>query len=136
MTDEWIDFPGGRTVDFANRTWRVKGPGYYGPGPSNFCHLPACVWVDGVGLHLTIQNVGGAWNSTEVVLEDALGYGDYVFTLRGSVDLLDVHAVLRLFIWQYGPCWDPGYLWWNPYNEVDVGSAAGAAGRRMNRRRT
>ncbi len=118
---QWSDFPGGRTLEFAGRIWRVKGPGYYGPGPSNFCHLPDCVWVDGEGrLHLSIKLQGSTWTSTEVVLDQALGYGDYIFTTKGAIDLLDIHAVLGLFIWQYGPCWDPSYLWWNPYNEIDV----------------
>ena len=36
-----------------------------------------------------------------------------------------------MFIWEYGSCYDSGYLWWNPYNEIDVefsrwGSAANA----------
>jgi hypothetical protein len=71
-------------------------------------------------LHLTIKNIDGNWFSTELVLESALGYGDYVFTTQGAVDQLDVRAVLGLFLWQYGPCWAPEYLWWNPYNEIDI----------------
>ena len=118
---QWSDFPGGRTVDFSGRTWRVKGPGYYGPGPSLFCDSPTCVWVDTNGrLHMTIQKIGGSWYSTEATLVDALGYGDYIFTTLGRLDLLDVHAVLGLFLWQYGACYDAAYLWWNPYNEMDV----------------
>ena len=118
---QWTDFPGGRSVEFADWTWHVKGPGWYGPGPSNFSHLPESVWVDEDDrLHLSIKYLNGSWRSTEVVLEDALGYGDYIFTTQGELDQLDIHAVLGLFIWQYGPCWDNGYLWWNPYNEIDV----------------
>ncbi len=55
-----------------------------------------------------------------MTLEDALGYGDYIFTTVGRLDLLDPKVVLGLFLWQYGACWDPAYLWWNPYNEIDV----------------
>jgi hypothetical protein len=118
---QWIDFPGGRTLNFAGRQWRVKGPGYYGPGPNLFCDDGDCVWVDVEGqLNLTLQTRFGSWYSTEVVLEEALGYGDYVFTTKGRLDLIDVQAVLGIFIWQYGPCWNPGYLWWNPYNEIDI----------------
>jgi len=118
---QWNDFPGGRSFDFSGRSWRVKGPGYYGPGPNLFSDTEDCVWVDDDGqLHLTIRNIGGSWYSTEVTLEEALGYGDYIFTTRGRLDQLDPHAVLGLFIWQYGPCWDDAYLWWNPYNEIDV----------------
>ncbi len=118
---QWNDFPGGRTIDFAGRSWRVKGPGYYGPGPNLFCDGPGCVWVDGEGqLHVTVTESGGAWYSTEVVLEEALGYGDYIFTTVGRLDQLDPNVVLGIFLWQYGPCWDPSYLWWNPYNEIDI----------------
>ena len=54
------------------------------------------------------------------MLEEALGYGDYVMTTRGRLDLIDPHAVLGLFLWEYGPCWDYAYTWWNPYNEIDI----------------
>lgn len=118
---QWADFPGGRTLEFGGRTWRVKGPGTYGPGPNPFCDTAGCAWVDAQDrLHLTIQKIGSTWYSTEVTLEDALGYGDYVFTTLGRVDALDPSAVLGLFLWQYGPCYASSYLWWNPYNEIDV----------------
>ena len=118
---QWNDFPGGRTIEFSGRTWRVKGPGYYGPGPSLFCDTADCVWVDGEGrLHMTIKRIGGSWYSTEVVPEEALGYGDYIFTTNGDLDELDPNVVLGLFIWEYGDCWDTSYLWWNPYNEIDI----------------
>ena len=118
---QWGDFPGGTVLNFSGRTWRVKGPGYYGPGPSNFSNHPSSVWVDGSGaMHLTIRNVGGTWYSTEVVLEEALGYGDYVLTTVGRLDLLDPDAVLGIFLWEYRACYDPAYNWWNPYNEIDI----------------
>lgn len=118
---QWNDFPGGRTIEFSGRTWRVKGPGYYGPGPNLFCDDADCVWVDGEGkLHVTVTQSGGAWYSTEVVPEEALGYGDYIFTTEGRLDELDPNVVLGIFLWQYGPCWDYSYLWWNPYNEIDI----------------
>jgi len=118
---QWFDFPGGRTIDFSGRTWRVKGPGFYDPGPSFFSDATNSVWVDLDGrLHLTIRQISGAWNSTEVTLEEALGYGDYRFTTRGRLDTLDPNTVLGLFLWEYGACWDPGFLWWNPFNEIDV----------------
>jgi hypothetical protein len=118
---QWNDFPGGRTIDFSGRTWRVKGPGWYGPGPNLFSDSPSATWVDvDDRLHMTIQNFGGSWYSTEITLEDALGYGDYIFTTQGRLDLLHENAVLGLFLWQYGPCWNESYLWWNPYNEIDI----------------
>jgi hypothetical protein len=118
---QWGDFNGGRTVQFSGRSWRVKGPGYYGPGPNLFCDSPSCTWVDAAGrLHLTHQQIGGAWYATEVALVDALGYGDYVFTTVGRLDQIDPAVVFGLFLWQYGACYDPAYLWWNPYNEIDI----------------
>jgi hypothetical protein len=118
---QWNDFPGGRTVPFAGRTWRVKGPGYYGPGPNLFSDSPEAIWVDAGGaLHLTISFLVNGWYSTEVALIDSLGYGDYVFSTRGRLDLLDPTAVFGLFIWEYGPCYDTAFLWWNPFNEADV----------------
>jgi len=118
---QWNDFPGGRTIDFSGRTWRVKGPGYYGPGPNSFSDSDNSVWVDSNDkLHMTIRKVGSTWYSTEVALEEPLGYGDYIFTTEGRLDLLDPTAVFGLFTWQYGPCWDEAYLWWGPYNEFDI----------------
>ncbi len=118
---QWNDFPGGRVLEFSQRTWRVKGPGYYGPGPNNFSDSAQSVWVDGEDrLHLTIRQTGDAWHSTEVTLVDTLGYGDYIFTTVGAIDQLDLPTVLGLFLWQYSTCWDPGASWWNPYNEFDI----------------
>jgi hypothetical protein len=118
---EWGDFPGGRTIDFSGRTWRVKGPGYYGPGPNLFCDTASCTWVDAEDrLHMTIQNILGSWYSTEVTLEESLGYGDYIFTTLGRLDTLDPNVVLGMFLWQYGPCYALENLWWNPHNEIDV----------------
>lgn len=118
---QWNDFPSGRTVSFAGRDWRVKGTGFYGPGPNSFSNASGAVWVDANGrLHLTIAKVGSTWFSTEVALAEPLSYGDYVFTTRGRLDTLDPTTVFGLFLWEYGPCYDPAYLWWNPYNEVDI----------------
>ncbi len=118
---QWDDFPGGRSVEFSGRSWRVKGPGHYGPGPNNFSDLPSSIWVDESDrLHLTISQIGGAWNSTELALIEPLGYGDYIFTTQGALNLLDKQCVLGLFIWQYSTCWDPAASWWNPYNEIDI----------------
>ncbi len=118
---QWLDCPGGRTITFGARTWRVKGPGYYGPGPNSFSTAASAIWVDPSGkLHMTIQKVGNAWYSTEVILEEALGYGDYIFTTRGRLDTLDPHTVLGMFLWEYGACYNPADGWWNPYNEIDI----------------
>ncbi len=118
---QWNDFPGGRSIDWSGRTWRVKGPGHYGPGPNNFSDSAASVWVDVEDrLHMTIRQIDSAWNSTEVVLVDTLGYGDYIFTTFGAVNQIADNAVLGLFLWQYSTCWDAADAWWNPYNEFDI----------------
>ncbi len=118
---QWSDFPGGNTVFFGDHTWRVKGPGFYGPGGNFFCDTADCVWVDAQGrLHLTLKFDGRYWFSTEVATERALGYGDYILTTVGRLDLIDPYAVLGIFLWEYGPCWDTDYLWWNAFNEIDI----------------
>lgn len=118
---QWTDFPGGRVIEFSGRAWRVKGPGWYGPGPNVFSDQPECVFVDDAGrLHLAIRHLDGIWRSSEVTLVEPLGYGDHVFTTSGDLDLLDDRAVLGLFLWQYETCYDPANAWWNPYNEIDV----------------
>ena len=118
---QWNDFPGGRTASFSGRTWRVKGPGYYGPGPSLYSDAVTSVWVDvDDHLHMTVKKVGGLWYSTEVALVDALGYGDYIFTTVGRLDTLDPNVILGLFLWEYRVCYDEANNWWGPYNEFDI----------------
>ncbi len=118
---QWEDFPGGREITFAGYRWRVKGDGFFGPGPQWFADDPDNLWVDAAGeLHLTVREEASTWYSTEVALVDPLGYGDYRFTVRGALQDFDPRTVLGLFLWQYGPCWDPTQSWWNPYNEMDI----------------
>ena len=118
---QWADFGGGRSVSFAGRSWRVKGPGFFGPGPNSFDNGVNAVSVDASDrLRLTVRKIVNTWYSTEVVLEQPLGYGDYVFTTKGRLDTLHPNVVLGMFLWEYGPCFDTNYLWWNPYNEIDI----------------
>ena len=117
---QWNDFPGGKVVAFGGHDWRVKGPGFYGPGSNLFSDASSSVWVDGDGLHLTFKQIGGNWYATEVATAEALGYGDYILTTVGRLDLIDPQAVLGIFLWEYGPCWDYAYTWWNAFNEIDI----------------
>jgi hypothetical protein len=118
---QWFDFPGGRTIEFSGRTWRVKGPGLYGPGWNYFNDSSESVWVDIDGrLHVTVKDLGGTWSCSEVVPVEALGYGDYIFTTVGRLDQLDHNIILGLFIWEYGPCWHDSYIEWNAFNEIDI----------------
>lgn len=116
---QWNDFPGGREIAFAGCTWRVKGPGVFGPGPNTFGDAEANAVVTGDGLRVAITGGPGAWSSTELVLEEPLGYGDYVFTTRGRVDTIADNVVLGLFLWEYPVCYSPANEW-NQHNEIDV----------------
>jgi hypothetical protein len=118
---QWVDFPGGTTVEFSGRTWRVKGPGYFGPGPNLFNDSAASVWVDAEDrLHVTVRKFGADWYSSEIVPLEALGYGDYIFTTIGRLDQLHENVVLGMFLWEYGACWSGDYWWWGAYNEIDI----------------
>jgi len=124
---QWEDFPGGRCIDFSGRRWRVKGPGYYGPGPNNYSDCDRHVWVDWVDgndrLHLTVrrdEEDAGLWYSTEITADDPLGYGDYVITTVGRLDAWDPNVVFGMFLWEYSVCYDPATFWWNPNNEIDI----------------
>jgi hypothetical protein len=92
--------PGPRFLSFAGRNWKVKMSDFpVGPGPNYFSDDAHDVWVDDKGLHLTISNHDGRWNCTEVILQESLGYGTYVFQLRGRVDLMDPNMVVGFFTW-------------------------------------
>ncbi|MCA9244157.1 MAG: hypothetical protein KDA32_09395, partial [Phycisphaerales bacterium] len=56
--NQWADFPGGREIAFGGYQWRVKGPGFYGPGPNQFSDAANCVWGASDELHLTIRQTG------------------------------------------------------------------------------
>jgi len=117
---QWNDFPGRTTINFADRLWRVKGPGIYGPGPNLYANGASHIWIDvDDRVHLTIRKVGSSWYSTEMVLVDALGYGDYIFTTVGRLDTWAPNVVLGLFTWQYPVCWDQANPW-NLHCEFDV----------------
>ncbi|MGB0715859.1 MAG: hypothetical protein ACPGXK_08270, partial [Phycisphaerae bacterium] len=117
---QWDDFPGGRVINFAGMDWRVKGPGFYGPGPNQFSNSESSVWVDEDDqMHLTLRRIGNTWFSTEVTSEDVLGYGRYRFTMKGDADNWAPNVVFGLFTWQYPLCFDPANPW-NLHNEIDV----------------
>lgn len=117
---QWNDFPGGRTLNFGGQSWRVKGPGVFGPGANSFSDSSDQVWVDSEDqLHMRIRNSGGVWYSSEITSEAILGYGDYQFTTIGRVDAFADNVVFGFFHWQYPSCFD-GSNPWNLHNELDV----------------
>jgi hypothetical protein len=90
----------GATVFFSGRWWDVKS-GYNGPGPNSFSDAYKDVWVDENGyLHLNIaKHDDGNWYSTEVITQDTVGYGTYVFTIQGDPLSFAHNVVLGLFTW-------------------------------------
>jgi hypothetical protein len=95
-------------INFSDNVWEVK-TGYDGPGNNTFSS--SAVYVDSSGyLHLKILKAGSTWYCGEVINTMSRGYGTYVFTTRGRVDLLDQNIVLGLFTWDTA----------HPYEEIDV----------------
>jgi len=89
-------------ISFSGYDWWVKRScDPVGPGPNYFSDGDQDVWVDPNGwLHLRIVQRDGNWYCSEVIADANLGYGTYVFTIEGRVDLLDQNMVLGLFTWQ------------------------------------
>jgi len=99
------------TLTFAGRKWDIKTylDRPWGPGNNYFSNHPNDVWVDEAGhLHLTIsqrdrmRNDGvfeKAWFSTEVISQENMGYGTYIWTIRGNPVDIDKEVVLGLFTW-------------------------------------
>ena len=99
----------GRTISFAGRTWAVKkslspvGPSVPATAINSYSDQASDVWVDGAGLHLSIHQIGGVWYSSEVILQDNLGFGTYAFKTNSRTDTMDQNAVLGMFTWDpYG----------------------------------
>ena len=87
-------------LQFAQRTWKVKQAAEpVGPGPNRFSSNPNDVWEDDNGLHLTIHKHGAFWYSTEVILNESLGYGTYAFQTTSRQDILNANATFGAFTW-------------------------------------
>jgi hypothetical protein len=104
-----------RQLQFSSQTWNVKAStSPVGPGPCLFSDRQDDVWVDGQGLlHLSIHQRDGLWHCTEIINQQSLGYGRYIFRVAGAVDQLDQNAVLGLFTWD---SLAPAY----GYREIDI----------------
>jgi hypothetical protein len=105
-----------RQTSFAGYNWLLKdsGCGTHGPGPNYFSHSKENIWVDANdNLHLKIMERCEKWYCSEVILDASPGYGTYVFTVTGRVDLLDPMIVLGLFTWDTNA---PAHS----YREMDV----------------
>lgn len=84
-------------LSFDGYTWSVKNStSPIGPGPNLFDASGPYVDQSGA-LHLRILKTKLGWESSEVILEPSLGYGTYMWTLRGPLSTLDPNVVLALF---------------------------------------
>jgi len=100
----------GRQVSFSGYNWTVKR-GWHGPGENYFSDSVENVWVDEDGyLHMKIAYRSFIWYCSEVINNTSLGYGTYVYTVKGRADWLDKNIVLGLFTWDTA----------HPYEEIDV----------------
>lgn len=88
------------TVVFAGRVWDIKS-GFNGPGPNTFSKDYENVWIDERGfLHLSIlKKDDGQWYSSEVISQDTVGYGTYVWTIQADPLTFASNVVLGLFTW-------------------------------------
>jgi hypothetical protein len=91
-----------KTIQFSEYGWWLKRHSdTVGPGPNYFSDSKDNIWVDANGfLHLKITFRDGKWNCAEVIANLNGGYGTYIFTVKGRVDLLDENIVLGLFTWE------------------------------------
>lgn len=92
----------GDTLEFSNRTWTIKKyeDQTWGPGNNFFTTHPNDVFVDGDGyLHLTVTERNGRWRCTEVISQDTMGFGTYIWTIQGNPVNIDRNIVLGLFTW-------------------------------------
>ena len=118
VVNQWGDFQG-TTLSFGGYTWRVKN-GYHGPGPNTFSDSTANAAVNADGeLIMNITQVGNQWRCSEIVLENALGYGTYRFKTNTRMDQLDPNVIFSPFIWEYPQCYSSD-TWWNSPNEFDI----------------
>lgn len=97
-----MDWPHlGRKIKFSRYWWSLLQSDYpIGAGPNYYTDDPNDVWVDpNEHLHLSIVDTNRNWYCSEVIANANLGYGTYVFTVKGRGDLLDPNIVLGLFIY-------------------------------------
>ena len=93
-----------RIITFSGYQWRVKAcTELCGPGPNYFSAGAGNVWLDpNRYLHMRISKDDSAWNCSEVILQQNLGYGMYKFYI-GKIDRFDEYGVLGLFTWDNAP---------------------------------
>jgi len=128
LPDEFADFPyvftdrlpGTREISFGDLDWVCKTfTAQAGPGNNYFSDAADLVFVDeNADLHLNILSDGEFWQCSEIVCEEKLGYGTYIFTLADGFPDFPLDAVLGLFSWDEAITFNP-YID-NIYHEIDV----------------
>ncbi len=79
-----------RTVDWSGYSWQVRPVGQQeGPGPNNWSDSADNVNVAADdSLHLSLVRKAGAYDCSEIYLDNALGHGVYEFQVEGQIDAL------------------------------------------------
>jgi hypothetical protein len=105
----------GRPINFSGYWWSVLHADYpIGAGPNFYTDDPNEVWVDRYGpLHLNILQKDSNWYCSEVIGNENLGYGTYVYTVKVRLEPLDPNIILGLFVYDVPDADD------NP-REIDV----------------
>jgi hypothetical protein len=114
-------------INFAGRNWWINyhwtpSQGTYEYEPFKSIFDPTIIKSTGAGIQLQILpgNDPTVWRTSEVVLLDKLGYGEYLITARadgGSFSDLDANAVFGAFIYQYSDA--PPSNGTNVHREID-----------------
>ena len=88
-------------IEFCGQTWAVKKSARLDPGPNRWTDDTSAVFLDDKKhLNLAIVPADKGWSCTEVVCNDALGFGTYTWTFRTDLPGFDPQAVLGLFTYQ------------------------------------
>lgn len=88
-------------IEFGSQTWAVKKFARMDPGPNRWTDDKAAIFLDDKKhLNLGIVPAGKGWACTELVCNDALGFGTYTWTFRTDLAAFDPQAVLGLFTYQ------------------------------------
>jgi hypothetical protein len=117
---ETMPVPQGRSgdkLDFSGRIWTVKGGDQlFGPGPNYFSKDIYAAFTDSMGyLHLNIRKLDdGNWYCSEVISDDVMGYGRYVWVVESDMVNIPDNTVLGLFTW------DNNTLRTQANSEVDI----------------
>jgi hypothetical protein len=99
------DFSKYKTLTFSGYKWYIKSSKEpVGPGPNYFSDRRKNVWVDNEGkLHLKLTKKNDKWLCPEVICEQSLGFGKYIFNIDVPIDKLDSNVVLGLFTYDLSP---------------------------------